>query len=477
MSPSQESHIAPTDPSAMTNHLAPAVIVEGESIPHWTLTERMAYYKIPGVSLAILKDFEIVWAKGFGVCERGTDLAVTPETMFQAASISKPVAGTGALRLVEQGDLRLDVPVNTYLKSWQLPENEFTRERPVTLRHLLSHTGGLTVHGFMGYPAGEPLPTIPQILDGQSPANSAPVRVDIPVGSRFRYSGGGFTILQLLIEDLTGLPFDQVLAEKVLIPAGMLNSRYEQPLSDQSATRAASGHLGNGDLLPGKRHTYPERAAAGLWTTPSDLLRLAGEHQKSLRDGSGKVLSKAMTAQMLTPQVKVSELGLSGAIGLGFFLSPADMPRFFSHGGSNEGFRCQLTASLDGRFGAAVMTNGDNGSFLIGEIMQSIAATMGWPDSKPAIRKGLDLDQAAMMEYTGRFDLDERNFFTISLVNDRLILQIPGSIGLGLIPTGVDHFFTREGNYDLSFARDENGAVSRLDLLGNSAIKVKEEAG
>ncbi|MFN0120993.1 MAG: serine hydrolase domain-containing protein, partial [Blastocatellia bacterium] len=256
------------------NGLLPPVFVKGHTQPV-SLAAQMAKYNVPGVSVAVIQDGKLAWAKGYGVTEAGGATPVTPDTLFQAASISKPVAALAALALVEQGRLGLDENVNLKLKSWQVPENEFTKEQKITLRRLLSHSAGLTVHGFRGYAGDETVPAVTQILNGEKPANSAAIRADITPGSRWRYSGGGYTVMQQLLVDVTGKPFPQLARELVLDKAGMNQSGYEQPLPAGRVGQAASGHRANGDMVKGKWHTYPEMAAAGLWTTPSDLARFA----------------------------------------------------------------------------------------------------------------------------------------------------------------------------------------------------------
>jgi CubicO group peptidase (beta-lactamase class C family) len=315
--------------------LALLVLAAGIDVP-----ELLQKYKVPGASVAVVSNGKVEWARGYGVAAEGGP-AVTVDTLFQAASISKPVAAMAAMRLVEKGKLALDEDVNLKLRSWKVPGSE-----TVTLRRLLSHTAGLTVHGFRGYAPGEPVPTLRQILDGASPANSGAIRVDIPPGSKHRYSGGGYTVLQQLIEDVTGKPFPEAARELVLAPLGMKNSTYEQPLPARLRGRAA---------LAGRCHTHPEMAAAGLWTTPSDLARVILEMQRP-----GRVLKPATVKLMLTP--------VMGDYGLGFGLRNGS----FGHGGANVGFRCMLTGRRDGR-GAVIMTNGDSGGAVAREFLKSIA--------------------------------------------------------------------------------------------------------
>jgi CubicO group peptidase (beta-lactamase class C family) len=357
------------------NGLMPAQIDKGEAVPKWTIAERMAHYNVVGVSIAVIDNYAIHWAKGYGTLAKDNHRPVTTETLFQAGSISKPVAATAALHLVEAGKLSLDEDVNRNLKSWHVPENEFTRDQKVTLRRILSHSAGLTVHGFPGYAVDQPVPTLIEILDGKKPANTPPIRVDLVPGSTERYSGGGYTIMQLLLTDATGEPFPQLLKSAVLDKIGMQHSTYQQPLPPDWAKNAASGYRSNGDPVQGKWHVYPEMAAAGLWTTASDLAQFAIEIQKSREGRSNRVLSREMTNQMLTRQI-------DGA-GLGLMLGGTDQAPRFSHGGADEGFQAFLIGTLDSGKGAVVMANSDNGINLAQEILLSIAAEYGWPDYKP----------------------------------------------------------------------------------------------
>jgi CubicO group peptidase (beta-lactamase class C family) len=290
--------------------LLPQVLVKGD--PAWTIQERMQYYKIPGVSIAVINNFKIAWSNAYGLRDVETKEPVTVETLFQDGSISKPVAAMVALKKVETGKLSLDENINNKLTSWKLPDNEFTAKKKVTLANILSHTGGLTVHGFPGYAVGETVPTLPQILDGVSPANTAAVRVDMEPGVKFRYAGGGTTIMQLALMDIEKKPFPQIAKETVLDPLQMTNSTYNQPLPADWLKRAAAGYRPDGSEVEGKRHTYPEMAAAGLWTTPIELAKFAIEIQLSLQGKSNKVLSKAMTEKMLTPFIE-------DFVALGFF--------------------------------------------------------------------------------------------------------------------------------------------------------------
>lgn len=332
----------------------------------------MAKCGIPGLSLAVVRDGKIVLARGYGLLEVGSKEAVTPETLFQAGSVSKPVSAFGALQLVQQGRLSLDEDVNRQLKSWTVPENDFTKRQPVTLREILSHTAGLTVHGFAGYEAGAPVPTLVQVLNGEKPANSAPVRVDLLPGSQWRYSGGGYTVMQLLLIDVTGQPFPRFMRETVLRPLGMVESSFEQPLPPAMARRTASGTYPGGKPVKGRWHVYPEMAAAGLWTTPSDLLRFAVGVQDATAGRRDALLSQALAREMLTRQKE--------DFGLGLELQGSGPGLRFMHGGRDEGFDSLLLAYANKGLGAAVMINDNENSGAIARVMDRVASEYGWPD-------------------------------------------------------------------------------------------------
>jgi CubicO group peptidase (beta-lactamase class C family) len=343
----------------------------GENEPPLRLgiVKLMQLYKVPGLSIAVIDNFRIVWAKAYGVIEAGSTTAVTPRTLFQAGSISKPVAATGALYLVEQGKLSLDQDVNEKLKTWKVPENEFTKNEKVTLRRLMSHTAGLTVHGFPGYDVNDSVPTLVQIFNGEKPANTAPIRVDFVPGTRERYSGGGVTIEQQLMMDVTGKAFPDLMRETVLDRIGMTDSSYQQPLPPAKAALTASGIRADGKVVHGRWHIYPEMAAAGLWTTPTDLGKFAIEIALSKQGKSNRVLSPAMTREMLTPVLDEA--------GLGFFLDKNN-PGYFEHNGADEGFQAILTMSAESGKGVAIMANSDNGITVGNFLLESVAKEYGW---------------------------------------------------------------------------------------------------
>jgi CubicO group peptidase (beta-lactamase class C family) len=352
--------------------------IEGAQSPNrqgldpFTLQQVMAKYHVPGISIAVIKDFRIQWAKGYGIADATTGAAVDADTLFQAASISKPVAAMAVLRAVQDGRFGLDDDVNTILKSWKLPTGEFTRDRPVTPRTLLSHTSGLgDGFGFPGYAPSAPRPTLVQILDGQKPSNVGPVRLERPPLAAFKYSGGGVTIMQLALMDALGKPFPELMQEYVLGPIGMTRSAYEQPLSPERDRNAARAHDGTGKAMDAKWHVYPELEAAGLWTTPTDLARFAIEVQQSIQGRSNGVLSRSLAQEMVTP------VGV-GDYAIGLELQKRGGGWYFGHSGGNWGFACDLVAHKINGYGLAIMTNGDFGGPVMNEVRARVAAAYDW---------------------------------------------------------------------------------------------------
>jgi CubicO group peptidase (beta-lactamase class C family) len=351
----------------------PAVTIEDEAPIGLTLAEWMALHRIPGLSVAVIDGHRLAWAKTYGVREAGRPEPVTLDTLFQAGSISKPVAAMAVLHHLQAGRWTLDENINDKLISWKLPDNEFTKDQKATLRRLLSHSAGTTVHGFPGYAVTEPVPTLAQVLDGEKPANTAAVRVDLVPGSRTRYSGGGTSIVQLMMVDQLKKPFPQIMREAVIDPLGLEHSTYEQPLPPARAAMAASGTRASGKVVEGRWHIYPEMAAAGLWTTASDLARIAIEVSNAKAGRSARVLSQATTKLMLTKQ--------SDSFGIGFAVD-ADSDRF-GHNGADEGFQAYLTAFADSGRGIVIMANSDSGFMIFDRLAASVAAEYKW--SAPSV--------------------------------------------------------------------------------------------
>lgn len=449
-SPDVEAHV-----QHVTSGLIGGVLLKGHENETHTLAERMKQLNVPGVSIAVIHNGKIEWARGFGV--RNSDGApVDAQTMFQAGSISKPLAAMAALRLVQQGRMALDTDINTYLTSWKFPSDPVAQGKPITLRELLTHTAGTTVHGFPGYASNQPVPTLVQVLNGEKPANTPAIRSEQPPMKEWKYSGGGYTVMQQAVIDVSHTPFTKLLHDTVLVPIGMTRSTYEQPLPESLRANAAVPFRGDGKPVEGGAHTYPERAAAGLWTTPTDLATYSIEVERSLDGKANHVLSAEMTRQMLTPGM--------GHWGLGLEIGGADADPYFSHGGANEGFRNIFAAYEKNGEGAVVMTNGDNGGQLGDEIMHSIAKEYNWPDWHPDVRATVQVDPKVLAEYVGTYQLAPNFNLVVTLENGQLMTQATGQPKFAIYAETETRFFPLDFPAALEFVKGDSGAVNALVL-------------
>ncbi|WP_294322354.1 serine hydrolase domain-containing protein [uncultured Sphingomonas sp.] len=434
---------------AVEQGLVPAVVLADAPVPRRTIAAEMQRLKVPGVSVAVLHDGRIVWAKGYGVT-RADGRAVTPDTLFQAGSISKPVTALAALRLVDQHRLTLDGDVNARLKGWKLPTPPGVQ---VTLRALLSHTAGTTVHGFPGYAAGAAMPSVDDVLAGRAPANTKPVVVDTPPGTMWRYSGGGYTVIQKLIGDVTGKPFATVLQDEVLRPAGMTHSRFAQPIDAAALATAAWPHDGLGKPVDGGPHRYPELAAAGMWSTPSDLLRYAIAVRDSVRRPGG-LLAQKLAIAMLTPG--------KGDYGLGLEVHGAPDNRAFSHGGSNEGYENFLVAFSRSGDGVAVMTNGAQGNELAMEITRSVAAAYDWPSYRSVVRRSLPIPEATAARMVGNYAIPQLGSFSILRQGAGLALSMKEGVSEPLYAMSSDTYFILSNDLVLRIDRAASDVAGRI---------------
>jgi CubicO group peptidase (beta-lactamase class C family) len=454
------------------NSLLYPVAVDGQDVL-LTLADRMKSYNVPGVSVAVVNNGRVEWARGYGVLESGGKDPVDAETLFQAASISKTVSAFGVLVLVRNGVLNLDKDVNTYLESWKLPENEFTKTEKVTLRHLLSHTGGLS-RSFVGSYGSDQKPfSLLDALEGKDDSqNPRPVRVRAVPGTEYNYSGGGFSVIQQVITDVMGRPFDDVMRELVLNPIGMRHSRYQMPLQKDLRRNVATGHRRNGDVIPDKGLVLPETAAGGLWTTPTDIALFIIEIQKA-RAGKSRLLSKKLADEMLSPQKN------SGSWGLGFDLKGLGQTPYFQHGGVNIGYESWMAGSFDTGQGVVVMTNTNSGGQRLAlEIIRGVARVYGWSFATQIAKNAKALDPKEQAAYIGRYRFND-DIFIVKMENAKLMIQRPNSSFRELFAESKHKFFVRESEVEYVFEMNDRGEVVKLTetfpyTAGQVATKIKE---
>jgi CubicO group peptidase (beta-lactamase class C family) len=416
----------------------------------------MRFYKVPAVSIAVIDRFSLAWARAYGVRQAGNAEPANVENLFQAASISKPLVALATLHLVDRGKLQLDEDVNKQLISWKIPENEFTRQKPVTLRQLLDHSGGLTNHEVGTYGLDQRIPTLLESLDGKPPARNRPVYVDYLPGSRSRYSGGGYSVLQQLLIDVSGQTFPEFMTETVLKPLGMTHSNYQQPLSKELAPVAAIGHRYTGEALKGGWVALPEMAAGGLWSTPSDLALFVIELEKSAAGKSNKVLSKELTREMLTTQI--------ASMGLGVTIEGKGRSLHFSHGGSNPGYRCFMVGYPQTGQGAVVMTNSDLGHDLVREIIRSIANEYRWADYHPVVREIVSIDPKLFENFVGEYEYAPGRSITVTTENSRLFAQETREFKSEILPESPTRFVSTLYNTEFRFVLDKEGHATELIL-------------
>jgi CubicO group peptidase (beta-lactamase class C family) len=433
----------------------------------WNLADRMKKYNINGVSIAVIHNYQIEWVRGYGYADVSEKRPVTELTLFQAASISKSLNSIGVLKLVQEKKLDLNTDINKYLVSWKFPYDEKSNNKEITLTSLLSHTAGLTIHGFPGYAKGDSIPTLPQILNGQKPANTEAVKSFNEPGKIFSYSGGGVTISQMIVMDVTHQPYAVYMQQNVLDPLGMTASSYSQPPSEAKAKLLATGYHSDGKEVPGKFHIYPEQAAAGLWTNPVDLCKYIIETQLSYKGESAKVLTQEMTTLRLTPVIDDAALGtFVNSRVTGSF-------KYFNHNGGNDGFQCTAIGCRDSGEGVVIMTNSDNGSLLYEEIANSVATVYNWKDYYlPEVVKVVNVEGSVLDKYVGKYITDGTIITFIKSDNALLVNEYSG-IWWNVYFTSDSDFFIREYRGITRFTTDKDNKVTGFSMGDKLAKKIE----
>lgn len=456
--PQKDNELLDKKISRIENGLQPNLQIQGDSVANYNIEERLKELGIPGVSIAVINEGQIEWAKGYGVADISENRPVTRETMFLAGSISKPVSAIRAHQLAEEGVISLDSNVNKYLSSWKLPENEFTEKEKVTTRRILNHTAGLTVWGFPGYDKGDVIPSIPEVLDGKG--NTDSVRVYKEPGESWMYSGGGYTIMQLMIADIEKKLFPNLMQDNVLNPIGMTSSTFENPLPKQYHPIAATGYRANGNEVEGKWPIYPEMAAAGLWTTPSQLILYAKEIQQIYQTQQNGLLKVNTVNEMLTPGMNDYGLG------------PAVTEHTFGHGGADEGFRANLIAWKEYPVAVLIMVNSDNGS-IIQEILLSIAKEYKLPGIEPMTRKVNNKSIEERTPMVGTYVFPELGEASVAIKENGL--EIDGEFAdepIMLLPETDSTYFNRNSGTYYTF-HFEDSVVTGIQFWENIGKKIE----
>jgi len=438
------------------NGLLPYVIIEGE--PSFNLEERMKYYKVPGISVAVIKDYKVEWIKHYGVMDAELQDPVTDETIFNVGSLSKGVAALTVLSLVDEGKIELHQDVNEQLISWKIPENEFTKQNTVTPFLLMNHSGGTMYSPSFSY-LPENFPTILQVLKGESPAQFKPVVVDRIPGKEFMYSNAGYSTLQLLTTDVTGQTFPEVTKARVLKPLDLSNSTFQQPLPEDYVKNASAGHMNNGLPLEVKRYYYPHMAAGGLWSTTADYAKYVIELQKSFHGKSNKIISKELVKEMLSSHV-------SEQYGLGVFIRNFNGEKnYFGHLGDNKGFFAGFASHIRDGYGAVVFTNSQNGANLIREITRGISKVYNWENHLPEEYKIVELTYENLDKYCGRYLIGSDDLFEIRKDQNKLFINRFDNAQLYHV--GEEKFVTKFRDGYLQFETDGDSISSVVYYLSD----------
>lgn len=455
--------------------LTERIRIKDQALSLQTLEQRQKHHNVPGVSVAFMRNGQLDWTLQSGVKDLTTHHPLDENTVFQAGSISKPAFGAVLMKYRQENGLDLDIDVNKLLTSWQLPQHEWHTQEVVSLRRLLSHTAGTTVHGFPGYAANEAVPTLVQVLNGTKPANTGPVLVDIQPGSRMRYSGGGTTLAQLTLQDVTGevLP---TMAERLLFaPLGMKRSSFEQPISSKLRDNMATPYKSDGTAVLGGAHTYATLAAAGMWSTPTDMLNMARAVRSAYLGSDTHWISQATAVEILTSNAPTTE---SPNVGIGFFINMSDEGEIlgFGHGGADEGFMSQLYLELNSGNGYAIMTNGNNGNQLISELEIRIKEAFDVGYAEPETKTIVALSTNELSEYLGTYAVTQPVVVDIVIEvseNGFLLTASPYVENEKHWHQGEDTFFAIDGS-TVTFERDKSGAITDLSL-NNGVRGTKKE--
>ena len=436
--------------------LLEAVSIKGLKTKTKTLQEQIQYFRVPGVSIAVIDNYEIAWAKGYGNKQLGMVDPVSPETLFQAGTLTMALTAAGVLKAVDSGLIDLDGDIDAYLENWSIRTQSDAGAGRITPLSLLMHTAGISDQTFAGYPEGQELPDLTAILNGEKPASTPLIWRRWPIGNEPRFSQAGYLILQKIIADTSGLDFVSFINTNILSPAEMGLSLIAAQLAEDIRFQAASGHLREGQPLEGKWKGHPELAVSGLWTTASDLARFALTLISDARGLTSTLLSPASARRMLTPQLYNQ--------GIAFTVDDSGDNLNFHLRGSADGFRGFLVAYPATGRGAVILTNSDNGQYLIEEILRALAAAYEWPHFKQQEKTLLRLDPSAYDQYVGRYEVNPDYILTITHEDYYLIIQPTGQAPTRFYVENPTLFFSTSPYIQIQFFKDAAGNVDSLIL-------------
>ena len=458
---------------AVEQGLRQPVVYENETVPTFSVPDRLSFYKVPGLSFALIDNGKVAWSSGYGKLSSSSDKPVTRNTLFQAASLAKPVTAFAVMRMHDKAKIDINKPITEYLKSFQLPVEQADANKVINFENLLNHSSGLSAGGYMGYAQGDAIPTDIQTLLGQEPANTKAVKVELAAGKQVMYSGAGYTLAEVALQDEFGRPFEQLMATWVLQPLNMQHSSFDMAYPQQTKVEVALGHDSTGAVIEGGWRVHPEQAAAGLWSTATDLASLAAELTKGYH-GKSDVISKRSARQMLAP-VKPSE-DLSAYFGgqpAMTFVTDGEGERFlFKHNGGNSGYRSFMIMYPETGDGAVFLTNSDAGFSVGFDMIRAASAVYNWPDYKAKAYRKRKVDVSKQSRLLGDYVFE--NGVQVSLIEslqaDGIAVLFPNGDIYPLSAVEDKHQFVhQDSGLEVSFT-ETDGQLS-VFLYNQTALK------
>ena len=444
------------------------LIFEDSIISKYNIIDRMKFYKIPSVSLAVINNGRLEWAKTYGYADIEMERLANAATLYQVASITKSVNGLAIMKLVQDGNLSMTNDIRNYLKSWTFPDNEFSKNKLITLKNLLSHTAGLSVHGFIGYRVSDSLPTINQILNGERPANNEAVKPIYPVNEHFEYSGGGYAVIRKILDDNISSNYDSLMQTLILRPLKMTNSTFSQPLLPQYKNYAY-GCDKEMQPLKGNYYIYPEQSAGGLWSTATDIAKFVLSIQHDLKGSQNSIIDKRLTEEMLTPVLN--------NYALGFGIVEKGGEKYFWHEGESYGYNSMYYGSFTTGKGVVILTNAypSNGQPFIKELLNSVAVTYGWKDFYDPVKKKLTFIPDTLLDkYIGDY-YSENPQMKISITRNGKGLDLTARRPEKMYATKPDTFFLASSPNDncVFSSSKKDGIIDTFEVIQNGKTIIK----
>ena len=407
----------------VADHMRPRVVFQDQEQSAGML-QRMAVHHTPALSVAVIRDGKLDWTAAWGVLE-SSGAKADCSSLFQGGSLAKPATLVAVLRMKQAGAIGFDDDIETLLTDYRLPAGQQSAENPVTLRNLFRHTSGITPGGYQGYSPESALPTTTQILRGQAPANAPAIAVVAKPNEHLAYSGGGYTLIEAALQDRFKRPFEQLMQEWLIGPFGMRQASFVQPMPNANRNHAAKGHVVDGSPVPGGWNNHPERAAAGLWATPSDLARLLVQLRKA-SEGKSSFLGQALVSELLADPIEGHSYGFR-RIGEGDDL-------FITHYGGTAGYRAGMTINLLTGDGAVYLSNSDSGSELGVEFLNAVSEVYGWNEFKTVKVKRVVQSEEVLRSLAGLYDFQGGPTVAVEFEQGGLTLVFPNKDRYAMTP-------------------------------------------